>query len=355
MLDPYSDLDNEWDQFMNNSDIDISNTVNKQADTNNEEIIPKCSDIYISTKTKIVYLDTCIDLKQIFWLINIIPYGAMKEGVIKKQMKFNSTTETEVEELVKKTNEYEYVTTNIIQQINNPNGRIKFKDVRKINIGLGKKDLLTYRTKPKSAFYNCFVLLIRILCEDISQYKEFHVKIFNTGKLEIPGIQNDNYLKKLLDTLISILNDAGLSDIHYNNSKGETVLINSNFDCNFYINRDKLFDILKYKYKLQSIYDPCAYPGIQNKIFFNYEGEVHPEISSFISTADIHTISFMIFRTGSILIVGKCDDENLYNVYRFLKKLLQDEYINIKENSSNYEKKVPPVKKVKKKTILLSN
>ena len=355
MLDPQNDLDNEWDQFMNNSDVEIMDPVNKDINIIDKENVPKCSDIYISTKTKIVYLDRCIDLKNIFWLIKVIPYGVMQEGVIKKQMKFNSATEEEVEELIKKTNEYEYSTTHIIQQIINPNGRIKFKDVRKINIGLGKKDLLTYRTKPKSAFYNCFVVLVRIFCEDISTYKEFHVKIFNTGKLEIPGIQNDKYLKNLLDKLVSILDGIGLSGVTYNNAKGETVLINSNFDCNFYINRDKLFDILKYQYKLQSIYDPCAYPGIQNKIFFNYEGEVHPEISSFTSSANVHTISFMIFRTGSILIVGKCDDENLYKVYEFLKNLLHKEYVNIREVSTNHEKKVTPVKKVKKKTILLSN
>ena len=84
---------------------------------NSKQKSPKCSDIYISTKTKIVYLDRCIDLKNIFWLIKVIPYGVMQEGVIKKQMKFNSTKESEVEELVKKTEEYEYATTHIIQQI----------------------------------------------------------------------------------------------------------------------------------------------------------------------------------------------------------------------------------------------
>ena len=36
-------------------------------------------------------------------------------------------------------------------------------------------------------------------------------------------------------------------------------------------------------------------------------------------------ISFMIFRTGSVLIVGKCTEDILNNIYEFLKNLLQEE------------------------------
>ena len=57
---------------------------------------------------------------------------------------------------------------NIILQINNPTGRIQFKDVRKISIGLCKRDILGNREKKiNSAFYNCFVIIVRILQKDI--------------------------------------------------------------------------------------------------------------------------------------------------------------------------------------------
>ena len=57
---------------------------------------------------------------------------------------------------------------------------------------MSKKDIVSYRTKKKSAFYNCFVLIMRLLYNGI--FREIHVKVFNTGKLEIPGIQNDQLL-----------------------------------------------------------------------------------------------------------------------------------------------------------------
>ena len=50
----------------------------------------------------------------------------------------------------------------------------------------------------------------------------------------------------------------------------------------------------------------------------------------------LYKISFMIFRTGSILIVGKCDDDILNIIYEYIKNLLIKEYdmINVK-NTAN--------------------
>ena len=56
---------------------------------------------------------------------------------------------------------------------------------------------------------------------------------------------------------------------YFNKQNIETVLINSNFSCNYIINRNKLFDILKFKYNLHALYDPCSYPGIQCKFYYN--------------------------------------------------------------------------------------
>ena len=98
---------------------------------------------------------------------------------------------------------YTCVEENIITSIDNPSGRIKFKDIRKVSIGLCKKDILNYRSKKKSAFYNCFVMIVRLKEETV--YKEYHVKVFNTGKLEIPGIQSDETFYKVLDIVVDIL------------------------------------------------------------------------------------------------------------------------------------------------------
>ena len=65
-------------------------------------------------------------------------------------------------------------------------------------------------------------------------------------------------------------------------------------------------------------------------------------------------VSFMVFRTGSILIVGHCNETILYYVYEFLKKILLTEFKEIHINIENpiHERKKKK-KKMKKKTIMV--
>ena len=333
------DIDDAWNSFLEDGTIE-NNISESNPQEISDDIIPKGNDIYISTKTKIAYLSDKIELEEVFWKIAVNSYHIPKEGVIKKQMKFNFTDETSVVEMEKKLVGLDNVDQFIITQIINPNGRIKFKDIRKISIGLSNKDITSYRSKKKSAFYNCFVLILRVCDKDI--FKEIHVKVFNTGKLEIPGIRTDSLLIKVLDLLVNTLRPlTNIENLNYNINNCETVLINSNFNCGFFINRDKLLDILKYKYKIDCIFDACQYPGIQCKYHHVDSNEKE------------YRISFMIFRTGSILIVGKCDEEILDIIYNYIKNLLITEYHLIKIKSPDIIKDTVKKKKLKKKVIYI--
>jgi hypothetical protein len=318
-----SDVDEAWEEF-----LDIGQDINLESSEKSEKMninkigkeeIPKASDIYISTKTIIGFLNSSINLNDIFWKLNILNYHEQKEGIIKKQIKINSSTPEELEIMRNKLKNLESVDEQIINHIENPNGRIKFRDTRKISIGICKKDILSYRSKKKGAFYNCFVVILRVLYEDI--FKEIHIKVFNTGKLEIPG-----------------------------------VLINSNFNCGFYIDREKLFNILRFDYGINSCYDPCSYPGIQCEFYYNkekIENDGKQEFKQEKLENNILKISFMIFRTGSVLIVGKCNEEILNYIYNFIKELLAKEFLNIATEvlpNNNLQK----FKKAKKKIITIN-
>jgi hypothetical protein len=369
-IDYDNDSDNDYLDYEseNNKNIDqefiSANLIeNFNADNNIENHIPKSSEIYISTKTKIAYLNKPIDLKHMFWIIPVIKYMEPKNGVIKKQMKFNSNTEEEILDIKERLKDSCYYDEQIITSINNPTGRIKFKDIRKITVGLSKKDIMSYRSKKKSAFYNCFVLILRIKVENI--FKEFHVKVFNTGKLEIPGIQNDHSFDMILKLVLETLQPHTSEELCYKENTCETVLINSNFNCGFYINREVLYDTLKYKYNIQSIYDPCSYPGIQCKFYFNSDVDIQNgcQISqeNVEKYKNITQVSFMIFRTGSVLIVGKCDENVLLLIYEFLKNILLIEYKNICQKNSNNDQitdgnviKIDKKKKIRRKNILIT-
>lgn len=373
-------IDDEWNDFITSSNKDYESDNDLPDDTNNipypcadnttEEqhdntsIVNKVSAIYISTKTIIAYLNVEIDLYSIFWKIPIIPYSQPSDGVIKKQMKFNSLTEEAFNVMKENLQHEDYYEELIITNINNPNGRVKFKDIRKISIGISKKDLVSYRRKKKSAFYNCFVLILRMFVGNT--FKEYHVKLFNTGKLEIPGIQTDHAFNSILNMIIDILQPYYEKKIEYDSENTETVLINSNFNCGFYINREVLFDVLNSKYHIQSIYDPCSYPGIQCKFYYNPDVGIQSGSQISKENKDLYKnvseVSFMIFRTGSVLIVGKCDEHILMTIYEFLKELLVKEFNVISQKfhydmNSVIEKNNEKIKKRKimKKTILVSN
>ena len=97
------DIDKEWEHFMSSSSSDDINnsddenefveiiqqtaeefiSANLSADLNSDA--PKASSIYISTKTKIAYLNMPIDLRTIFWKVPVIPYSTPKIGIIKNK------------------------------------------------------------------------------------------------------------------------------------------------------------------------------------------------------------------------------------------------------------------------------
>ena len=364
-------IDNEWQNFISakyNNDDDASSEEHYQEEELDESILsadiskglqqeaPKATEIYISTRSKIAYLNQSIDLKTLFWGIQVMPYSTPSNGVIKKQMKFNSLTQEELDEAQENLKNESHYDQQIITSINNPTGRIKFKDIRKISVGVSKKDIMSYRCKQKSAFYNCFVMIMRIKIQ--SAFKEFHIKVFNTGKMEIPGVQNDIIFQEVLNTILTTMQPFIKDNLSYN-QKSDTVLINSNFNCGFFINRETLFDLLKYKYNIQCIYDPCSYPGIQCKFYYNKD--LTEQTGSQISEENkkkyknIVEVSFMIFRTGSILIVGMCDENVLYTIYEFLKKMLIREFSKINqkiitaENTPLKQKKT----KIRKKSIFV--
>ena len=320
--------------------------------------IPKCSELYISTKTKICYLNkNTIDVKTVFWKIPVIDYYIPKNGVIKKQTKFSSTSKDDVDYIEDKLKNMEHYEEQIIEHIDNPEGRIKYKDQRKIGIGMCKKDILSYRSKKKRAFFNCFVVILRLFNK--GSFKEIHVKVFNTGKLEIPGIQHDALLHDVLELLVDTLKPYLGNDLAFLADKSETVLINSNFNCGYYIDRHKLHDLLKFKYRINSNFDACSYPGIQSK--FYYDNTMSPKLQTGQQPMhkNVHEISFMIFRTGSVLVVGKCEDDILYHIYDFLKGILEKNYLDIcspgtelRDNEAIALEKSNKKKKPRKKVVL---
>jgi len=348
-------IDDEWNSFLDSGNIDTiySGQMCQTID------VPECEELYISTKTKVLFLNQPIDIYNVFWKLPVINYCSPEDGIVKKQMKVVSNSEYEYNEYTSKLQNLKYFTENIIKQINNPTARrIKYKDERKITIGMSKKDIMNCRGKVKNAFYNCFAIIVRFLFE--GEYREIHIKVFNTGKLEIPGVLNASILIRVKQMLLYIISPYMNTPAFYvDTDKEDNVLINSNFNCGYYINRDRLYSILRSdKYNIETAYDPCSYPGVKCKFYFNTDlgFDTNKQLGRPIKTdrtlkkhelcdsKQYVEVSFMIFRTGSCLIVGNCTEQILYYVFDFIKNILRDEFDEIKVDTD-----IMPVREKKTK------
>lgn len=363
------ELDNEWENFINGLVVDEPTPTTESCTKTGEA--PECEDLYISTKTKLLYLNQKdIDVARIFWNVPIVEYWKPGEGVIKKQMKVASHSKEECEENTRKLKQTYYYTERIIKQIDNPIAKkIKFKDERKVTVGISTKNVLNYRGKDKGgAMFNCIALTFRFR-NDVNRFHEIHVKVFNTGKLEIPGVLNTNLFDRVKVFILDTLRPFFEEPIGFKDIPSENVLINSNFECNYNINRDALHAILRSdKYKIDTTFDSCSYPGVKCKFYFcnkngfdveKQRGVVLQEdcnlmVDELIESKKYTKVSFMIFRTGGCLIVGNCSEEILTFVYDFVKNILKDEYQNIYMSKENIGPIEPKKKKLRKRKITVS-
>ena len=378
-----STVDDEWKSFILNqrSPTTQPKTTKAAVVTPCDTTSPEVSELVISTKTKIVYLNRPLDVSRVFWNVPIIDYGEPREGVVKKTLRMVFTTPQEVEEyetsrLAGLRESGAHYSEQIIKQVNTIKGkRHHFKDERKISVGVCRKDVVSSRCKEKRAFFNCFVSNIRFRLGGV--FHEIHVKIFHTGKMEIPGILNremfvavQGMILKTLRNALQIeenasdqlvflehgdVNQVG-SDKNAKNGSNN-ILINSNFKCNFNVHREKLSNILNHKYGINADFDPCSYPGVKCTFYYNHEfgmdralqkGHISKEhygiaLDKLNKCITYTRVSFMIFRTGSCLGSGKCSEEILRFAYEYIAQILVDEYPNIVTTSQDVlDKKARP-------------
>ena len=81
-------LDNEWKSFMNGNLFQEGSQ--EELNVYQQKYVDTSSELSISTKTKIAFLSIDnIDILNLYWKLNIIPYNRTSNGIIKKQIKIS--------------------------------------------------------------------------------------------------------------------------------------------------------------------------------------------------------------------------------------------------------------------------
>ena len=192
--------------------------------------------------------------------------------------------------------------------------------------GFSKKMLRKKRKKTKKKiFYNQATLHV------FHDQKIMNVKLFNNGKIQITGLKKEDQGPKLIESLIEYLKDIDVmeEDTYLMNHK--LVLINSDFDLGFEINRDALQrEIIEAG--IYSSYEPCIYPGVNIKYFINinnFDGICCCEsMCNGKGRADgdgrCKKITIAVFKSGKVIITGGQSIEQLETAYYFIQDFIDE-------------------------------
>jgi len=437
------DVDDEWEQYLLDCE-NFTSSVNHNSTLNNKnknvsgsnindettyykkwktqhpepQLQPASSPLIVSTKSKEIPLNTDINL-DIFWKIPLVSYNEPGEGIIKKQIQFKYrdpdeyARQTELKEKAKEVPGCKYLNQRIMEHMDiQISTKRKFYHKSIVSFGVNSKDILG---KSNTAFKNSFVLIIRLALRpnDVetqtqTQFHEYNVKIFNTGKITFTGIKDDETLNRLFKYVMDLLKTYSSNNEFKDYSTDATdykqtiILVNSNFRVNYCINQNKLRQILTTKYGMLCKYNSgYQYAGLSLPFYYdttkslaeqtgiceniNINNDRNDESKNYdilINDVDnnddednddndddtiemnkngkknktaklvqmpnyIVRVSCAIFRTGSILISGKCDDKILNATYDFISKLVIREFPHIYMGETEEK----PIKQTKSKVF----
>ena len=140
------------------------------------------------------------------------------------------------------------------------------------------------------------------------------------------------------------------------------VLINSDYYIGFNINREKLHNILYNKYQIYSSYEPCIYPGVNSKYYWNedyfkndYQGKCQCTVycngkGPGKGDGQCKKITISIFQSGSIIITGAHNHKQIITAYNFINNVINSDIQLIKKETNtlfdtNEKKKIVKLNK----------
>ena len=170
-------------------------------------------------------------------------------------------------------------------------------------------------------------------------YKEVNIKLFKNGGIQMTGIPSDTFAQETLAWLANQLTlfSSPVLDGAPKPERYSIQLINSDYQINGFINREKLHEILIGRYNLFSSFESTIYQGCDTKYFYNEaapptatEGICPCGDSICAGNGDGRTlgqckeITISPFHTGSVIITGARRFEQIEKAYVFINKILKE-------------------------------
>jgi TATA-box binding protein (TBP) (component of TFIID and TFIIIB) len=162
----------------------------------------------------------------------------------------------------------------------------------------------------------------------IAEDKYVSVKIFLNGSIQIAGSKSIQQINKAIESLIKILKkkyfvESLNEEIHLVESYNFAIkdfkinMINSNFYVNYKINIENLYPLITKK-GVKARFEPLSHRCVNIKFV--------PENSKITDKP----ISIFVFESGSIIITGARNGNNIKNAYEFITGVLDENSLTVK-------------------------
>jgi TATA-box binding protein (TBP) (component of TFIID and TFIIIB) len=187
----------------------------------------------------------------------------------------------------------------------------------------------------RSCFQNQMTLTVQFLTLKETMQK-VSLFIFNKGKVKMAGLKSNEDIPRFADFMIRLFNKMSFSEMTLEVSTQRTVMYNSDFQVNFRILRNSLFELIVTQYNLtNSSYDPERYPGVKVKYAWNSRNRNQGVCNCIKSCkgkgtgngdgeCKVGTIS--VFQTGKIIITGANSFEQVLSMYEFINEIIKKHY-----------------------------
>ena len=192
--------------------------------------------------------------------------------------------------------------------------------------GFSEKSLIKKRKKKKKKiFYNQATIHV------IHDGKIMNVKLFNNGRIQITGLKNENQAVKLVKKLIQYFKDFDVMGDYAELIENKIVLINSDFDLGFEVDREKLhYEIIEND--IYSSYEPCIYPGVNIKYYINTNNtygiceceNICNGKGNGCGDGYCKKVTIAVFKSGKVIITGGQNQEQIIESYRFITNFIEN-------------------------------
>ena len=181
-------------------------------------------------------------------------------------------------------------------------------------------------SKKVSYFFHQITIVIRVNdgpYTNLNEELKVNVKIFKNGSIQISGIRKLEYANRAINKLVyklrqikAILNEDGKPEdilfvqnpekLGINNFKLD--MINSNYEVNMQINRDKLYELLLRR-NMKVTFEKCIRACV---------------IVKYLPINPVHDkkISIFVFQKGNIIITGAKSREQVIEAYNYINDIL---------------------------------